>query len=148
MNKKYGVVRILISALMFFLVFAIVLESGSAEEKTVNSSKGISKWRKIAVLKNAVGGMDTISWCGKSSIVYFYEIPHLTSQAFQEHGYILFVGGFKLYDVKTGKEHSIIRDIMTGRPFCNTDGSFVYWFGGKKIKEREKKMRCNPPLWL
>ena len=136
MSKKYGVVRTLVSALMFFLVSVTAGGYGSADEKTVTSSKGIPKWRKIAVLKNAVGGMDTISWCGKSSIVYFYEIPHVTAQ---EPGYIVFGGGFKLYDVKTGKEHSIIKDIMTGRPFCNADGSFVYWFGGKKFKEREKK---------
>lgn len=133
MSKKYGVVQTLISVLVFFLVFAIVLESGSAEEKAVNSSKGIPKWRKVAVLEDSIADSDEKNWCGKSSIVYFYKIPHVTDQ---EPGYT--VGGFKLYDVKTGKEHSIIKDIMTGRPFCNDDGSFVYWFGGKKIKEKEK----------
>lgn len=136
MNKKYEMAQTLASALMFFLVLATVGGYGFAEEKAVTSSNGIPKWRKVAVLKNAIGGIDSISWCGKSSIVYFYEIPHVTSQ---DPGYIVFRGGFKLYDVKTGKEHSIIKDIMTGRPFCNADGSFVYWFGGKKFKEREKK---------
>lgn len=138
MNKKYGMVQTLVSALVFFLVSIIALGHGFAEEKTITSSNDIPKWHKVAAIKNIDG--ESIKWCGKLSIVYF-SIPH------PEYG--KFEGGIEFYDLKTGKSRLITDDPKTSKPFCSADGSVVFWYGSVILDnfKDNAKIKTTATLW-
>lgn len=99
MNRKYGVVRTLVRALVFFLVFAIVGGYGLTEVKTETGKQG--EWQEVLIDKGY-----SYTWCGNRQII---------------------LAG-KIVDIYTKKVHQLPPEAGSHYyPGCLSDGRYVFF---------------------
>mgnify|MGYP001562130583 FL=1 len=136
MNKKYGMFQPLASAFVFFLVFATVVGYGFAEGKTeTEMQKG---WQEVMVFK-PVSATHPI-WCGSKGII-------ITEWEMKGNEAKKYYGGIVHINIESKKKALITREILTKNPFCNYDGSFVFYFQWQEDPKQYERM-ISGGIWM
>lgn len=159
MNRKYGVVRTLISVLVFFLVLAVVGGYGFAETKDANAKKQ-GEWQEILIDKGY-----SYTWCGSRQLILeggdkktrltdihaknIHELPIAGNYGCSPDGRYVFslqktkdCNGLVVYDTKTKqlqcllqkKEDSQVSFSYRSPTLLSPDGKYFAWYSKGEIR--------------
>lgn len=133
MRERFKTAKIIAVVWAFFLVFPLVAGYGFAEEKAGTEKQ--KKWQEVLIVKPINPGSPTR--CGSNAFVA------------KKWDYQRETGGIVYINVINKQEILITQNPLTKNPFCNYDGSSVFYFQWQEDpKQYESMISGSGGIWM